>query len=91
MKVLNDFLTKVGTDKVLHFLVAYIMTIQFFLFTGSFEWCGFGCVITCMLAFGKEWVLDTDTGADVMDGFWSFVGAFLAFGQSVILSNLLNI
>lgn len=85
MKSLNRLLVKIDIDRAMHFLVAYIITIQFYLFSGSFEWCAFGCVVTCFLAYCKEWFLDADTGADIMDGLWSYIGAFLAFGQSVLI------
>lgn len=84
MKLINNIVNKLGWDKIVHFLVAYIMVTIFYIFSSSINWTALGLVVTCFLSIIKEYGLDTDTGADFEDLKYSFIGAFIGFSTVLI-------
>ena len=86
MKRLNDFIDKVGVDKVLHFAFGGWMV-------SAFSPLGIigmvGALITLIiLGVVKEKVLDDN--ADIMDIWASVVGAFVAFAVYIPIDMIIS-
>lgn len=95
MKLVDDFLTKVGTDKVLHHvvgaLICAIFSIVFIIQDAIFDWTAvavplIGSIVVLFLSIIKEYV---DDKPDWMDVIWAMVGCLWVFA-AVALGVLFN-
>lgn len=80
-KKMADFISKIGVDKVLHFLVGFAFTLAGFMYGLGFSaspagWGGWACVIIVALSFIKEKFIDEKF--DFTDVLATFAGAMLA-------------
>lgn len=79
MKLINNIVNKIGWDKIVHFLVAYLIVDLFYIFSLSIDIATLGVIVACILTLVKEFVLDTDTKSDFNDMCYSYVGAFASY------------
>lgn len=85
MKLVDDFLTRVGADKVLHHVVGALIcamfSIVFILQDAIFDWTGVavplvGSIVVLILSVVKEYL---DDKPDWMDVVWAMAGCLWVF------------
>lgn len=95
MKLVDDFLTKVGADKILHHVVGALICAMFsFVFIlqdAIFDWTAvvvpiIGSIVVLFLSIIKEYV---DDKPDWMDVVWAMAGCLWVFA-AVALGVLFN-
>lgn len=96
MKLLDNFLAKVGVDKILHHvvgaLICALFTFVFILQDAIFDWTPvavpvIGTVVVLFLSIVKEYAFDDK--ADWMDVVWAMLGSLWIFA-AVAAGFLLN-
>lgn len=86
MKILNDFIAKVGEDKVLHFAIGgWAVSAVYPLGINAI---GITFLIVMILSFIKEQYLDDNF--DVGDIVASFIGSFISFLIYILAITMLN-
>lgn len=95
MKLVDDFMTKVGADKILHHVVGALIcamfSIVFILQDAIFEWTAvvvplIGSIVVLFLSIVKEYL---DDKPDWMDVVWAMAGCLWVFA-AVALGVLFN-
>lgn len=85
MKLLDNFLAKVGVDKILHHvvgaLICALFTFVFILQDAIFDWTAvvvpiIGSVVVLLLSIVKEYI---DDKPDWMDVVWAMLGCLWVF------------
>ena len=85
MKLLDNFLAKVGVDKILHHvvgaLICALFTFVFILQDAIFDWIAvvvpvIGSVVVLLLSIVKEYI---DDKPDWMDVVWAMLGCLWVF------------
>lgn len=81
MKKLNDLISKIGGDKVMHFLVGMVVVANFALLGGQADFNRvlmgglIGVVVNVVLQLAKEWWLDDEV--DYADVVYGGIGGFV--------------